>query len=69
MVYNEDDIPLAQLKKSRLEQVYLESLYNLEIATLSFTKLQNTTPPKGLVYNFLTTPLHGSQGQIMNDMA
>ncbi|KAE8037662.1 hypothetical protein FH972_010234 [Carpinus fangiana] len=69
MVYNEDDVPLAQLKKSRLEQqVYFESLSNMEIAALSFTKLQDVIPPKGLVHNFLTSPLHGSQGQILNAM-
>ena len=69
MVYNEDDIPLAQLKKSRLkQQVYLESLSNLEIAALSLTELQDATPLKELVHNFLTSPLHGSQGQILNAM-
>lgn len=69
LVYNEDDIPLAQLKKARHEQqIYLEPLSNLEIATLSFIELQDAAPPKGPVHNFLTSPLHRPHGQILDAM-
>ncbi|KAB8813784.1 hypothetical protein FH972_026740 [Carpinus fangiana] len=64
---NEDDIPLAQLKKSRYGQnVSIDTLTNLDIVAQSLTELQNAPPPKGPIQTFMVSSLHKFQGQIMD---
>jgi hypothetical protein len=67
--YNEDDIPLAQLKKSRYGQnVSMDTLSNMEIATLSLTELQDFVLPKGPIQTFMASSLLGLQGQILGNL-
>jgi hypothetical protein len=54
-------VPLAVLKKQKFGYtVHTNSLSEMEVATLSLTKLQHAAPIKGLVYNFLNSPLLGT---------
>ncbi|KAE8076728.1 hypothetical protein FH972_015359 [Carpinus fangiana] len=63
---DEDDIPLAQLKKSRHEDTTsLDSLSSLEIAAYSLTQLQHATPSSGPVHNFMEKPLQDFQGRLI----
>jgi hypothetical protein len=63
LIFDNDDVPLAQLKKQRCGQkTPTTSLFGIEMASLSITKLQNATPIKGPIYNFLNNPLLGTLG-------
>jgi hypothetical protein len=54
----DDDVPLALLKKQRCGyKAPSTSLFDIEVAALFLTKLQHLTPIRGLVYNFLNSPL------------
>jgi hypothetical protein len=62
---DDDDIPLAKLKKSRTaESSVTDSLSPLEIAAYSLTQLQHAAPSIGPVHDFLVQPLHQFQGQL-----
>jgi hypothetical protein len=55
---DDDDVPLALLKKQKLGSTdYSSPLSDIEMAAISFTNLQHATPIRGLVYDFLNTPL------------
>jgi hypothetical protein len=61
MSYDDDDVPLALLKKQRLDSTdYYSPLSDVEVATISLTNLQHATPIRGPVYDFLNTPLLGT---------
>jgi hypothetical protein len=61
MSYDDDDVPLALLKKQRLNSTdYSSPLSNVEVAAISLTNLQHATPIRGHVYDFLNTPLLGT---------
>jgi hypothetical protein len=61
MTYDDDDVPLAHLKKQRLSSTnYSSPLFDIEVVAISLTNLQHATPIKGLVYDFLNTPLLGT---------
>jgi hypothetical protein len=61
---DDDDIPLAQLKKSKYGVPDLSlSLSPLEIAALSLTQLQHAAPAIGPVQEFLVQPFHQLQGR------
>lgn len=65
IVITDDDIPLALMKKSR--HGYHDStgfLSSLEMAALSLTELQFSTPNRGPVQSFMASPLYGNHGQI-----
>jgi hypothetical protein len=52
---------LALLKKQKLGSTdYSSPLSDIERAAISLTNLQHTTPIRGLVYDFLNTPLLGT---------
>jgi hypothetical protein len=54
----DDDVPLVLLKKQRCGyKAPSTSLFDIEVAVLFLTKLQHLTPIRGLVYNFLNSPL------------
>jgi hypothetical protein len=57
----EDDIPLAQLKKSRHE----DTLSPLEIAAYSFTQLQHVASSTSPVHDFMEKPLQEFPGRII----
>ena len=60
LVIDDDDVPLAQLKKSRCGQKdYVTSLLDLEMAALSLTELHHAFPVKGPVHQLLTSPFLG----------
>jgi hypothetical protein len=62
---DKDDIPLAQLKKSRYEDTAsLDSLSPLEIVAYSLTQLQHAAPFKGPVQDFTERPLQDLQGRL-----
>ncbi|KAE7997367.1 hypothetical protein FH972_002008 [Carpinus fangiana] len=62
---DDDDIPLAKLKKSRYEEsVFSDSLSPLEIAAYSLTQLQNVAPSNGPVQDFMAQPLQQFQGRL-----
>jgi hypothetical protein len=64
-VDEDDDIPLAKLKKSRYEDpVFIDSLSQLELAAYSLTQLQHAAPSVGPVQEFMKQPLHRFQGQL-----
>jgi hypothetical protein len=61
MSYDEDNVPLALLKKQRLSSTdYSSPLSDIEVAAISLTNLQHATPIRGPVYDFLNTPLLGT---------
>jgi hypothetical protein len=61
MSYDDDDVPLALLKKQRLDSTdYYSPLSDVEVAAISLTNLQHATPIRGPVYDFLNTPLLGT---------
>jgi hypothetical protein len=61
MSYDEDDVPLALLKKQRLSSTdYSSPLSDIEMAAISLTNLQHATLIRGPVYDFLNTPLLGT---------
>ncbi|KAE8124198.1 hypothetical protein FH972_019104 [Carpinus fangiana] len=65
-IEDEDDIPLAKLKKSRHEDsAFIESLSPLEIAAYSFTQLQHATTSTGPVQDFMVQPLQRFQGRLL----
>jgi hypothetical protein len=62
---DKDDIPLAQLKKSRYEDTTsLDSLSPLEIVAYSLTQLHHVAPFKGPVQDFTERPLQDLQGRL-----
>jgi hypothetical protein len=69
LILDEDDLPLAQLKKLKTERhISDSSISDLESAAFSLTKLQGDPYFKGPVHKFLTSPLLGSQGQMVDFM-
>jgi hypothetical protein len=61
LTFDEDDVPLAVLKKQKFGYKALDnSLSDMEVAALSLIELQNDAPIKGPVYNFLNNPLIGT---------
>jgi hypothetical protein len=61
---DDDDIPLAKLKKSKYGESDLSmSLSPLEIAAYSLTQLQHAAPAIGPVQEFLVQPLQQLQGR------
>jgi hypothetical protein len=62
-VEDDDDIPLAKLKKSRYkDSISIESLSPLEIAAYSLTQLQHAATSIGPVQEFMEQPLQRFQG-------
>ena len=60
---DKDNIPLAQLKKSRhADNVSFDFLSLLEMTTYSLTQLQHAAPPIGPVHDFMEQPLQDFQG-------
>jgi hypothetical protein len=69
LILDDDDLPLAQLKKLKTERhVSDSSNSDLESTAFSLTKLQGDPYFKGPVHKFLTFPLLGSQGQMVDFM-
>jgi hypothetical protein len=70
LILDEDDIPLAQLKKLKHEkQVPDSSMSDIESAAFSLTKLQGDPYFKGPIHKFLTSPLLGSHGRMVDFMS
>jgi hypothetical protein len=64
LALDDDDVPLALLKKQKCGyKVPSTSLSDIEVATISLTKLQHATPIRGLAYDFLNIPLLGTLGR------
>jgi hypothetical protein len=58
IAYDDDDVPLALLKKQKLGSTdYSSPLTDIERAVISLTNLQHATPIRGPIYDFLNTPL------------
>jgi hypothetical protein len=69
LILDDDDLPLAQLKKLKTKRhVSDSSNSDLESAVFSLTKLQDDPYFKGPIHKFLTSPLFGSQGQMVDFM-
>jgi hypothetical protein len=67
--HDEDDIPLAQLKRSRrADSGSLDSLSPIEVAAYSLTQLQHAPPEFGPMFNFLNKPLLDFQGRVTGVM-
>jgi hypothetical protein len=60
LAFDDDDVPLALLKKQKFGHKDSTDLSNIEVAAISLTELQNATPIQGLVYNCLNSPLFGT---------
>jgi hypothetical protein len=61
MTFDDDEVPLALLKKQRSSSTdYSSPLSDIEVAAISLTNLQHATPIRGPVYDFLNTPLLGT---------
>ena len=66
---DDDEIPLAQLKKMKYETPVPDtSILDIERAALSLTKLHGDAYFKGPVHQFLTSPLLNSHGQVTNSI-
>jgi hypothetical protein len=71
LLLNDDDLPLVQLKKSKIEKQVLvsdSSFSDVEGAALSLTKLRGDQVFKGPVHNFLKSPTLDSHGKLVDFM-
>jgi hypothetical protein len=61
MNFDDDEVPLALLKRQRLSSTeYTSPLSDTEAAAISLTNLQHAYPIRGPVYDFLNSPLLGT---------
>jgi hypothetical protein len=72
LILDEDDLPLAQLKKAKTEKLVSNSsisdFSDVEGAALSLTKLHGDPFFKGPVHKFLTTPILDRHGHMVDFM-
>jgi hypothetical protein len=61
MNFDDDEVPLALLKKQRSSSTdHTSPLSDIEVAAISLTNLQHAYPIRGPVYDFLNVPLLGT---------
>ena len=62
MAFDDDDAPLALLKKQKCGYKDSSSTLSDNEVAISLTNLQHATPIRGPIYNFLNTPLLRTPG-------